>query len=93
MQVHYRLGILDIKACQKACQKKHENCDLGMVKNVKHVVLQCPYNEGESNNMLKQLKNMGVNSGLYELDHFHDILPVILGKYVVGLSDDHLNKK
>ena len=70
----------------KVCQ----NSDLGIVKSIRHVVMQCPSNETEKRDMFEELGDIEDGSAVFAMENRENILNMILGSNVNGLSDEQM---
>ena len=55
------------------------NCDLGIVESAWHIIMQCPFNNGEIVDMYRELDNIEDGSWEYAKDCGNNIMAVILG--------------
>ena len=66
------------------------NCDLGIVENIHHVVMQGPFNVQEKECMLNSISGIKDGSGIHALNSNTNILHVLLGGHIEGLSEEQM---
>ena len=63
-----------------------DNCELGIVEDIRHVFLQCPNSNDEVCSMYKELYAIEDGSGTRAIESCNDIVYLILGGHVESLS-------
>ena len=66
------------------------NCDLGTVESIRHVIMQCPNNERDTNDMFDRLRDIEDGSGTYAIENCGNVLNMVLGAKVPGLLDEQM---
>ena len=72
----------------KACT----NCDLGIVEDTKHVIMQCPQNEEVRKEMFQEIKELGINAIDNTFENANDYFPVLLGKQPENVETEDMIK-
>ena len=65
--------------CATHLTKSSPNCDLGIVEDIRHIIMQCPNKETEKSQLLETVKSIPDGSGQYMIEHTDDIFAVLMG--------------
>ena len=63
------------------------NCNLALVEDVRHIILQCPFNEPELRKLDVDLRQLQDGSGVYALDSADNLMCLALGQSIQDLSE------
>ena len=66
------------------------NCDLGIVENIDHIFMQCPFNVREKEMMINRILCIKDGSGMHALNSGSDVIHVLLGGHIEGLSEEQM---
>ena len=67
-------------------EKFYSNCDLGIVKDARHIIMQCPFNSNETIYMYRELEHL--EDGIWDTaTHSNvDIINILLGCELLDLN-------